>query len=147
PYTLSRRWPGGYQNGILNEAKNFEGGPAPLPERQQKTMLFANKINKLRPFSHLLSFWGFGDMHLCFLWPTLHRLFSILGRLVILGGVGIYFSTGILSMQAVQIECPKCGRITKILGKMDQCAHCKVYLSLDPRHAPKENPSQPPSAK
>ncbi|MBO2532696.1 Zinc-ribbon containing domain-containing protein [Planifilum fulgidum] len=110
-------------------------------------MLFANKINKLRTFGLLFIFLGFGAMYLGFLWPSLHSLFFILGLLVILGGVGIYFWTGILSMQAVQIECPKCGRITKILGKMDQCAHCKVYLSLDPRHAPKENPSQPPSAK
>ncbi len=110
-------------------------------------MLVANKINKLRTFGLLFIFLGFGAMYLGFLWPSLHSLFFILGLLVILGGVGIYFWTGILSMQAVQIECPKCGRITKILGKMDQCAHCKVYLSLDPRHAPKENPSQPPSAK
>ena len=54
-------------------------------------MLFANKINKFRTFALLFIFLGFGAMYLGFLWPSLHTLFFILGLIVILGGVGIYF--------------------------------------------------------
>lgn len=110
-------------------------------------MLFTNKINKFRTLALLVMFSGFGAMYLGFLWSPLQSLFFILGLIFILGGVGIYFWTGVLSMQAVQIECPKCGKITKIIGKMDQCSHCKVYLSFDPKHAPKDPPVRPPSAK
>lgn len=109
-------------------------------------MLFSNKINKLRTFALLFLLLGFGLMYLGFLWPSLHSLFFILGLIVTLGGVGIYFWTGMLSVQAVQVKCPKCGKTTKILGKMDQCAYCKVYLSLDPKHAPKDSSVKPPSA-
>lgn len=102
-------------------------------------MIWASKINKVRTLALLLIFLGIGVMYFGFVWPGAMVFFFFLGILVIFSSVGLYFWIGILSTQAVQVECPKCGRMTKILGKMDQCPYCKVYLSLDPAHAPKES--------
>ncbi|MDR6227621.1 DUF2614 family zinc ribbon-containing protein [Desmospora profundinema] len=99
-------------------------------------MLFASKINKFRTVALLLIFLGVGVMYFGFLWPSAMLLFFLLGLLTIGGSVAIYFWVGMLSTQAVQVECPECTRTTKILGKTDQCMYCKAWLSLDPKHAP-----------
>lgn len=94
-------------------------------------MLFANKINKFRTIALLMIFVGMGIMYLGFIWPAAMMLFFILGLLGVGSSVAIYFWVGILSTQALQVECPECGRITKILGKMDQCMYCRAHLTMD----------------
>ncbi|PTX60694.1 zinc ribbon protein [Melghirimyces profundicolus] len=105
-------------------------------------MLFASKINKFRTIALLMIFAGMGIMYFGFLWREAMVFFFILGLLGIGSSVAIYFWVGVLSTQAVQVECPECGRITKILGKSDQCMYCEAHLTLDPQHATKENPLQ-----
>jgi hypothetical protein len=107
--------------------------------KEAAIMIWASKINKVRTLALLLTFLGIGVMYFGFVWPGWMVFFLFLGILVIFSSVGLYFWIGILSLQAVQVECPKCGRMTKILGKVDQCPYCKVYLSLDPAHAPKKS--------
>jgi len=101
-------------------------------------MLISGKLNKIRTFALLLIFAGVGVMYIGFWFKSLMALFFILGMLFVLASVGIYFWIGILSTQSVQVTCPSCGKQTKILGKKDECMHCKSILSLDPKDAKPE---------
>ncbi|WP_124726559.1 DUF2614 family zinc ribbon-containing protein [Staphylospora marina] len=99
-------------------------------------MLISGKLNKIRTFALLLIFAGVGVMYLGFWLKTLMAVFIALGMLFVLVSVGIYFWIGILSTQAVRVQCPVCGKETKILGRRDECMHCKAILSVDPKDAP-----------
>lgn len=98
--------------------------------------MFAGKINKFRTVALFLIFAGIGVMYFGFVWPPAMLLFFLLGLLFIGGSVAIYFWVGMLSTQAVQVECPSCKRTTKVLGKTDRCMYCSAWLSFDPKHAP-----------
>lgn len=100
-------------------------------------MLLASKLNKLRTLALALVFLGVIVMYLGFLWTKAMVFFFVLGMIVMFSSFGIYFWAGILSSQAVKVECPECGKITKMLGKTDECMFCRTKLSLDPKHAPK----------
>lgn len=101
-------------------------------------MLLSGKLNKIRTFAMLLIFAGVGVMYLGFFFESLMVLFFVLGMIFVLASVGIYFWVGILSTHSVQVVCPSCNKPTKILGKKDECMHCKAILSLDPKDAPAE---------
>jgi hypothetical protein len=62
-------------------------------------------------------------------------IFLILGMIAMLVSVAVYFWAGILSTSATVIECPECGRQTKMLGKTDRCMYCKTILTYDPAYA------------
>ncbi len=109
-------------------------------------MLLSGKLNKIRTFALLLIFLGVGVMYLGFLLPSLMAVFLAFGMIFVLGSVGIYFWVGILSTQALRITCPVCGKDTKVLGRKDQCIHCKAILSVDPKDKPQsENKEEPQS--
>lgn len=101
-------------------------------------MLFSGKLNKIRAFAMILIFIGIGVMYIGFLINNLIVLFFTVGLILILASVGIYFWTGIISAYSANIKCPSCKKQTKILGKKDECMHCKAILSLDPEDAPTE---------
>ncbi|SFI57326.1 DUF2614 family zinc ribbon-containing protein [Thermoflavimicrobium dichotomicum] len=106
-------------------------------ERKPKlAFLFAGKLNKIRTFALLLIFLGMLVMYIGFLFPSLMQLFFILGMLWVLASVGIYFWTGMLSLQSLKVNCPVCGKHTKVLGRRDECMHCRSILSVDPSDAP-----------
>ncbi|GGE27158.1 UPF0295 protein YgzB [Marinithermofilum abyssi] len=105
-------------------------------------MLFASKINKARTLALLLIFFGFGIMflgtglmYMKWIGQSGVMVFFLLGMLVTFSSVIIYFWVGVLSTQAVKVNCPQCEKVTKILGKTDQCMHCKATLTLDPEQA------------
>lgn len=112
-------------------------------------MLFkTSKINEFRLWGLLLTLAGmasmiFGLAGIVFDWGTVGKVvafvFAGIGTIVMIGSVGVYFWAGMLSTSAVVVECPECGRQTKILGKTDRCMFCKTILSVDPRFAPGEN--------
>ena len=66
-------------------------------------------------------------------------VFMILGFISIMASMAIYFWAGMMSTSAVVLQCPECGKTTKMIGKTDRCMFCKTILSLDPTHAAKEN--------
>jgi hypothetical protein len=43
-----------------------------------------------------------------------------------------------LSTQLASVTCPECQKQTKVLGKRDQCMHCKAILSVDPADKPSD---------
>ncbi|RAL24305.1 DUF2614 family zinc ribbon-containing protein [Thermoflavimicrobium daqui] len=107
--------------------------------------LLSGKLNKIRTFALFLIFLGLGVMYIGFLFPSLMQLFFILGMLWVLASVGIYFWTGTLSLQSLKVNCPVCGKHTKVLGRRDECMHCGSILSVDPADALKSqapNPTQ-----
>lgn len=105
-------------------------------------MLLASKLNKLRTIGLGLVFLGVIVMYFGFLWPKAMVFFFVLGVIVMLSSFGIYFWAGILSSQAIKVECPECGRITKMLGKTDECMYCKTKLSFDRKYAPNSETDQ-----
>ena len=70
--------------------------------------------------------------------PILVILFMGVGLLCVIGSTIVYAWIGLLSTRAVQVECPECGKWTKILGRVDICMYCNEPLTLDPSLEGKE---------
>lgn len=101
----------------------------------------SNKINKIRSFALALIFIGFVIMYGAIFFREnvfLVLLFMILGLVCIIGSVVVYAWIGLLSTRAVQVECPNCGKWTKVLGRVDLCMYCNEPLTLDPSLEGKE---------
>lgn len=94
----------------------------------------SSKINRIRTFALSLVFIGFFIMYLGIFfhrYPWLMDGLMILGFFSVLGSSGVYAWVGILSTKAVVVECPNCGKATKILGRVDVCMSCRQPLTLD----------------
>ncbi|WJH37143.1 DUF2614 family zinc ribbon-containing protein [Paenibacillus aurantius] len=107
-------------------------------------LLKSSKVNEFRLWGLLLTMIGMlimivGLAGIVFNWGTFGRIlaaiFLVLGMISIMGSMAVYFWAGMLSTSAVSLECPECGRMTKILGKTDRCMFCKTILTLDPSAA------------
>ena len=100
------------------------------------------KINWFRTWGLLLTMVGMGLMIIgtagIVFWGKMGKVFSgfglIIGLILMMGSLIIYFWAGILSTSAVQVACPNCDKQTKILGKTDRCMFCHTLLTLDPNH-------------
>lgn len=99
-----------------------------------------SKINEFRLWGLVLILAGMGIMILgtsgILMWGTQGRpfaaIFMVLGGILLLGSMGIYFWAGMLSTSAVALECPACGKPTKMIGKTDRCMFCRTILTFDP---------------
>jgi hypothetical protein len=106
-----------------------------------KRMLFkSSNVNEFRLWGLALTMGGLlimiiGMAGIVFDWGTIGRIiaaiFLVLGLLSVMVSMGIYFWAGMLSTSAVVIECPECGKPTKMIGKTDRCMFCKTILTLD----------------
>lgn len=112
-------------------------------------MLFTGKLNKMRNYAMLTCFFGIGVMYIgyagfagflgsLFQSQIFMSIFLGLGLLFIMGSCIFYMYIGMLSSKALQVECPKCKRVTKLIGKTDDCMYCKQTLSIDPKYAPNQ---------
>ena len=102
---------------------------------------YNSKINKIRSFALSLIFIGFVVMYGGIFFrdnPILVILFMGIGLLCVIGSTIVYAWIGLLSTRAVQVECPECGKWTKILGRVDICMYCNEPLTLDPSLEGKE---------
>lgn len=111
----------------------------------------SSKINEFRLWGLVLTLAGMGLMILgtagLLLWSgdigrVIVLIFMVLGMLTMLGSMAIYFWAGILSTSAIILQCPECGKQTKILGKTDRCMYCKTILTLDAQYDSKEELKQ-----
>ncbi|HET7628731.1 MAG TPA: YgzB family protein [Bacillales bacterium] len=94
----------------------------------------SSKINRIRTFALSLVFIGFFIMYLgiffhSYAW-VMYTL-MILGFFAVIGSSFVYAWVGMLSAKAVIVECPNCGKATKILGRVDMCMSCREPLTLD----------------
>ena len=55
----------------------------------------------------------------------------MIGFLAVISSTVVYFFIGMLSTRAVPVECPSCGKHTKVLGRVDACMHCNQPLTVD----------------
>jgi hypothetical protein len=98
------------------------------------------KVNEFRLWGLALTMGGMalmiaGTAALVFKFPGANIISTvglILGLLTMMGSMFIYFWAGMLSTSAVQLECPECGQVTKMIGKIDRCMYCKTSLSWEP---------------
>ncbi|MEC0093225.1 YgzB family protein [Paenibacillus macquariensis] len=104
-------------------------------------MMFKSaKINAFRTWGLLLTMIGMGLMVLgtagIVFWGHSGKIFAaiglVIGLIAMVGSLGIYFWAGMLSTSAVQIQCPQCGKLTKMLGRTDRCMFCRTILTMDP---------------
>ncbi len=94
----------------------------------------SSKINKIRTFALSLIFIGFIVMYGGIFFrnsPILMTIFMLLGLLFIIASTVVYFWIGMLSTKSVLVECPNCGKTTKVLGRVDMCMYCNEPLTLD----------------
>lgn len=102
---------------------------------------YSNKINKIRTFALSLIFIGFIIMYVGIFFkssPFLMIVFMMLGLLSIIASTIVYLWIGMLSTKAVQVVCPSCQKVTKMLGRVDMCMFCREPLTLDPSLEGKE---------
>lgn len=95
---------------------------------------YSSKINKIRTFALSLIFIGFIVMYGGIFFkssPIIMTLFMLLGLLCIIASTVVYFWIGMLSTKSVQVVCPNCQKVTKILGRVDMCMYCNEPLTLD----------------
>jgi len=104
-------------------------------------MIFKSaKINAFRLWGLLLTMIGMGLMVLgtggIVFWGHTGKVFAAIGLVIglisMVGSLAIYFWAGMLSTSAVQIQCPECDKLTKVLGRTDRCMFCRTMLTLDP---------------
>jgi len=95
---------------------------------------YSSKINKIRTFALSLIFIGFIVMYGGIFFrssPIIMTIFMILGLLFIIASTVVYFWIGMLSTKTIQVNCPNCGKPTKMLGKVDMCMYCREPLTLE----------------
>jgi len=119
-----------------------------------------SKISTMRTWGLLLVLVGMGIMVsgtsgiLLFgeVGKIIAAVFMVLGMISCFVSMGIYFWVGMLSTSAPVLDCPECGKRTKMLGTTDRCMYCHTILTWDPEkatdqgagnEAPKETPLQP----
>ncbi len=101
------------------------------------------KINEFRLWGLVFTLAGMGVMVLgtagiVFFGQTgkiIAGIFMVLGMISLLISVAVYFWAGMLSTSATMLECPECGKPTKMLGTTDRCMFCKTMLTLDSTQA------------
>lgn len=105
----------------------------------------ASKISTLRTWALLLILVGMGLMVfgtggiLLFggvIGKVIAGIFMVFGMISCFVSMGIYFWVGMLSTSAPVLDCPECGKRTKMLGSTDRCMYCHTILTVDPSLAP-----------
>lgn len=115
----------------------------------------ASKISTLRTWGLLLVLLGlglcvFGTSGIILFGQTgkiIAAIFMVLGMIACLISMGVYFWVGMISTGAPVIECPSCGKNTKMLGETDRCMYCHTILTWNPALATDDaaEPESPPA--
>lgn len=109
-----------------------------------------SKANEFRLWGLLLTLLGMllmivGLAGIVFNWGMIGEIiagiFMIVGMISLFGSMAIYFWAGMMSTNTRPVQCPECGKMTKVIGKTDRCMFCKTILTFDPEYAPKDDGS------
>ncbi|WP_240375759.1 YgzB family protein [Bacillus piscicola] len=101
----------------------------------------SSKINRIRTFALSLVFIGIFIMYIGIFFkssPIIMTISMLLGFIFVIASSVVYFWIGMVSTNTVQVECPTCKKVTKILGRVDVCMYCNEPLTLDPKLEGKE---------
>ncbi|TJY38531.1 hypothetical protein E5161_20340 [Cohnella pontilimi] len=99
----------------------------------------ASKISTMRTWGLLLVLLGMGLMVfgtagiLLFgeIGKIIAGVFMVIGLIACTVSMAVYFYVGMLSTSAPVIECPECGKRTKMLGETDRCMYCHTVLTFN----------------
>jgi Protein of unknown function (DUF2614). len=99
-----------------------------------------SKLNEFRLWGLVFTLLGMGLMvvgtaGIVFWGPQIGKviagIFMVFGMIALMASVAVYFWAGMMSTSTTVLECPECGRQTKMLGKTDRCMFCKTILTYD----------------
>lgn len=117
-----------------------------------KKLFKSSKVNEFRLWGLLLTMGGMllmiiGLAGIVFDWGKFGQIiaiiFGVVGGISMFLSMAVYFWAGMMSTSATVIECPECGKQTKLLGKTDRCMFCKTILTLDPNLKPTDSSQSP----
>jgi len=107
------------------------------------------KINEFRTWGLLLTMGGLGLMILGTggivvfgqnAGKIVAGIFLVIGTIAMVASLFVYFWAGMMSTNTMSIECPECGKRTKMIGKTDRCMFCHTILTFDPQYAEQSQP-------
>lgn len=92
------------------------------------------KLNRLRNLALGLIFASFlimfGSLYFMNIFPVMISIGFSVGSILIIVAIILYFRLGAISMRIPQVECPECGRMTKVMSKEDGCMYCSTLFRL-----------------
>lgn len=62
----------------------------------------------------------------------------VLGFLLMMVSTVLFMISGMVSTTSPQVQCPTCGKVTKMLGKEDACMFCGQPLTLHDEERPQQ---------
>jgi len=102
------------------------------------------KINEFRTWGLLLTMSGLGLMIIGAgavvifgqdVGKIIAYIFLLIGTIAMVASLFVYFWAGMMSTNTITVECPECGKRTKMIGKTDRCMFCHTILTFDPKYA------------
>jgi len=114
------------------------------------------KINEFRTWGLLLTMTGLGLMIIGAgaivvfgqdVGKIIAYLFLLIGTIAMVASLFVYFWAGMMSTNTITVECPECGKRTKMIGKTDRCMFCHTILTFDPKYADQQQPAAETSTK
>lgn len=102
------------------------------------------KINEFRTWGLLLTMIGLGLLILGAggivvfgqqVGRIIASIFMVIGTISLVGSLFVYFWAGMMSTSTISVDCPECGKRTKMIGKTDRCMFCHTILTFDERYA------------
>lgn len=89
------------------------------------------RLHRLRNVALGLIFAAFVIMYVGVFARAVLPVAMVIGTLMILISVFIYFRVGAMSMKIPTLECPHCHRMTKVLGVTDGCMYCRTPIQVE----------------
>ncbi|MBL0386163.1 hypothetical protein JJB07_05795 [Tumebacillus sp. ITR2] len=89
------------------------------------------RLNRLRTVALALIFLAFFIMYLGVFSSAILPYTLVIGTIMILVSVFIYFRVGAMSMKIPTLECPNCHRTTKVMGMEDGCMYCNAPIRIE----------------
>lgn len=89
------------------------------------------RLHRLRNVALGLIFAAFVIMYLGVFAHAILPVALVIGTIMILISVFIYFRVGAMSLKIPTVECPHCHRMTKVIHVEDGCMYCRTLIRLE----------------
>lgn len=85
-------------------------------------------VNRWRNYALVFMFGGFFIMYCGVFNRVLLPYLLLVGTLLLIAGIMMYFRFGPVNPSVLRIPCPRCGKETRVTGEEDSCSHCGQRL-------------------
>jgi len=89
--------------------------------------LARSKLSSIRYRAVLWIIIGMGFFYLYFIFKIV-KVFVLIGGLAMFIGISMYTRAGHIATKAKEINCPECGKLIKVVSRVDACSKCKTKL-------------------